>query len=454
MPTGHPTAGTAATVDGEKLSSAGEEEEWVGEGCCFLKFLYDHLLAVDEDGIIQVLQPAKDDLSLVAKLQPNVLAKHEFLCPGLIDLHIHAAQFSYTGTATDRTLFDWLEHYTFPAERQLQDDLDWARKLYRNVVSTTLSYGTTTAVYHTTLHVEPCKILVDTALELGQRAIIGKVSMDRNSPDDYVHSTEQNVAESIELIEYIQANDQSLVLPMVTPRFIPTCSPTLLDELAQVVKKYGCYISTHISEGKEEVAYTQSCDAKDHGGSGRTGTQILQSHGLLSDKCVLAHCVHIDDADAETLRNFGSCIAHCPLSNFYFAKGTFSCKRLLQAGNRIGLGTDVAGGYSPSLWVTQRDTVLASRCLANHKDASASLDYRHAFWLATLGGAQALGLDDKIGTFAVGMEFDAIVISPDDSPIFCYPSDTTVDVFQKVCVLGDDRNVKRVFVQGREVKRM
>jgi guanine deaminase len=306
--------------------------------------------------------------------------------PGLIDLHIHAAQFSYTGTATDRTLFEWLDQYTFPAEARLAHDAAWARQLYHDVVATTLSYGTTTAVYHTTLHLQPCKTLVDIAMNLGQRAIIGKVSMDRNSPDFYQHGTEQNVAESIALIEYIhrvagrrhrvpnafggrtEEGDRRqllpLILPMVTPRFIPTCSPELLSRLGEVAQTYDCFISTHISEGVEEVAYTRKCDEADHQiVPGRTGTQILQAHGLLSDQCVLAHGVHLDDSDAALLRHYKSAVCHCPLSNYFFAKGVFSCRKWLTLGNRIGLGTDVAGGYSPSLWATQRDTVIKQQVM-------------------------------------------------------------------------------------------
>jgi guanine deaminase len=509
VPTGHPFC--KSTVEDEAMTPEvlvlPYDQTWVGEQCTFLKLLRDHILAVDKDGIIQALQPARDYLKEEHQQHQQQrtddsdddptnnemfatciqqLADHEFLLPGLIDLHIHAAQFGYTGTATDRTLFEWLDQYTFPAEARLAHDAAWARQLYRDVVATTLSYGTTMAVYHTTLHLQPCKTLVDIAMNLGQRAIIGKVSMDRNSPDFYQHGTEQNVAESIALIEYIHGvagrrhrvphafggrteedNRRQLlplILPMVTPRFIPTCSPELLSRLGEVAQTYDCFISTHISEGVEEVAYTRACDEADHQiVPGRTGTQILQAHGLLSDQCVLAHGVHLDDPDAALLRQYKSAVCHCPLSNYFFAKGVFPCRKWLTLGNRIGLGTDVAGGYSPSLWATQRDTVISSRCLANHQYKSraasgddyaadsSSLDYRHALWLATLGGAQALGLEDWIGTLAVGMEFDAIIISPADSPIRCYPTDSVVDVFQKLCVLGDDRNVKRVFVQGREV---
>ena len=458
-----PTEAVTDETDDDGL----KEEEWIGVG--YLKLLRDHIVAVSDDGIIQHIQPASEFIA-ASTSSSDVLEKitklddDAFLCPGFVDLHIHAPQYAYTGTATDRNLFEWLDHYTFPAERSLNDNLDLAKKVYSSVVNTTLSFGTTTAVYHTTLHLQPCKVLVDIAITAGQRALIGKVCMDRNSPDNYRQSIEQNVDETVELIEYIhktcgqrdRKKDSSddntklpLILPMVIPRFIPTCSPTLLTKLSEVVKKYDCYFTTHISEGLEEVEYSKKCDKEDHGLE-RTGSEVLESHGLLTDQCILAHCTHASNNDAALLRKYGSAIAHCPLSNFFFAGGTFPCRRFVEQGNLVGLATDVAGGYSPSMLHTQRDSVLASRAL-NHIVASSAIDYRQAFWLATLGGAKSLGLQHKIGTLKVGLEFDAIVLSPKDSPIQIFHRDKLPDIFQKLCVLGDDRNVKRVFVQGREI---
>ena len=447
-------------------------EEWIGVG--YLKLLRDHIVAVSEEGIIKDIQPASDFIASASSTVVETITTLDddaFLCPGFVDLHIHAPQYAYTGTATDRNLFEWLDHYTFPAERSLHDNLDLAKKVYDGVVNTTLSFGTTTAVYHTTLHLQPCKVLVDTALTAGQRALIGKVCMDRNSPENYRQSIEQNVDETVELIDYIhktcgqrknrksdkQEDDKKatpklpLILPMVIPRFIPTCSPTLLTKLSEVVKEYDCYFTTHISEGLEEVEYSKKCDKEDHGLE-RTGSEVLESHGLLTDQCILAHCTHASDSDAALLRKYGSAIAHCPLSNFFFGGGTFPCRKFVEQGNLVGLATDVAGGYSPSMLHTQRDSVLASRAL-NHTVSSSAIDYRQAFWLATLGGARSLGLQHKIGTLEVGFEFDAIVLSPKDSPIQIFDTDSLPDIFQKLCVLGDDRNVKRVFVQGREIGR-
>jgi guanine deaminase len=185
-------------------------------------------------------------------------------------------------------------------------------------------------------------------------------------------------------------------------------------------------------------------------GSGRTDAEIFDSHNLLTDKCIMAHGVLLSDECLALLKKRGSAVAHCPLSNFYFAGSVapLQCRRLMEQQNKVGLGTDVAGGYSPSMANASRMAVVASRAL---KSTDNVLDYRHAFYLATLGGAEALGLQDCIGTFRVGMEFDAIVLSA-SLPIQIFDTDNVPDVFQKLCTLGDDRHVKQVFVQGRAIE--
>jgi len=154
----------------------------------------------------------------------------------------------------------------------------------------------------------------------------------------------------------------------------------------------------------------------------------------------------------ELMKKRGAAIACCPLSNFFFADGSLKCRRLMATNVKVGLGTDISGGYSPSMLQSTRDAVIASHSI-EHCDSSGdhAIDYRHAFYLATLGGAIALGLSHRIGTLAVGMEFDAFIFASDTNTIIFEDTDSLADVFQKLCVLGDDRNVDRVFVQGNQV---
>jgi guanine deaminase len=486
-----------------------------------LILLVDHILQV-QDGFITCLMPAQRYLAergpspLDAGLRLHLHyveldSAREFLVPGMIDLHIHAPQYSYAGTATDRPLMGpdgWLETYTFPAEARLGSDLRAAQRVYRQVVRSTLAHGTTTALYFATLHLEPTKVLADAAMEHGQRALVGKVCMDRNAPGHYLHTTTQNVQDTEHFIRYVRglAGDASSillrdimeeeadpprprkllprVLPVITPRFIPTCTPELLTALGELAARYDCHVTTHASESVDEVEFTRHLDATADGGDGtRSDSAILDHHRLLTSKCVLAHGVHLSEDDMDLLRDRQCAVAHCPLSNLFFAGGTLPARTFLERGNRVGLGTDVAGGYSPSMWNSCRMAVVASHALQHQHQHQPSnvvtssntasdavqeqhhvLDYRHALYLATLGGAQALGLDHRIGTFRVGMEFDAVVLSAVGSiggdgstaasssgPIDVFETDTLSDVFQKLCVLGDDRNVRRVFVQGRDV---
>jgi guanine deaminase len=461
---------------------------WLGPG---LKLLRDHVLTVENSGLIRHLLPyasfmskfhVKDidwtNHSRFITLHPD----YDFVCPGMIDLHIHAPQYAYTGTATDKPLMGndgWLETYTFPAERRLKDDLPYAEKVYSKVVQSTLRQGTTTALYFATLDVEPCKVLVDCALQYGQRAIIGKVCMDRNSPTDYCQTLEQNIEETEELIQYIYKSqskgcttlfEMPLVLPVVIPRFIPTCTPALLTALGKIARKYACHITSHMSESIDEVEYTQFLERESDnidGSAIRTDAMIFDAHKLLTSQTIMAHGVHISDEDCDLLRQRKAGIAHCPLSNFFFAGGILPCRKLMERENNIGIGTDVAGGYNCSMLHSARMAVVASQALQQQQqqqitqqskttdsDAGSSiLDYRHAFYLATLGGAEALNMQDRIGTLKVTMEFDAIILSADvpNSPVQIFDSDTIFDVFQKLVVLGDDRNIRRVFVQGQDV---
>jgi guanine deaminase len=537
---------TATTTNSPTYADDTSCVVWLGPR---LKLLLDHVVAVDEMGIIRHVSPTQSFCSSCQKSTPSCsiseflttlvpaaqhvveLCPYEFLCPGLIDLHIHAPQYAFTGTATDRPLLGphgWLETYTFPAERRLATDPTLAEHVYQSVVQTTLRHGTTTAVYFATLDVEPCQVLVNVAMQHGQRALIGKVCMDRHAPDTYCQTTQQNIDETEALIQYIHdragqrpqrsrqvpsaTRDEPtivktrlpLILPLVTPRFIPTCTPQLLSALGEIAARYDCHVTSHISESRDEVTFVQYLDAhvdnpltanSNNSVVARSDADIFDAHHLLTDQCIMAHGVYLTDSDTDLLRRRGAAIAHCPLSNFFFAGHILPCRQLLQRGNRVGLGTDVAGGYHPSMWHSARTAVVASHALQQQQDqreeptspamgaesdktapatvtASPSatdngndtqvLDYRHAFYLATLGGAEALGLQDHIGTLAVGMEFDAIVLSagnsPDRigsslpwSPVQVFATDTVSDVFQKICVLGDDRNIAQVYVQGRKV---
>jgi len=460
---------------------------FIGPG---LEMRINHVMHVNVDGIIthfefqntdasqQLLKRAKQEAvvnnTVSSRIYFTHLSEFEFLSPGFIDCHIHAPQYAFAGTATDKPLMGrngWLQSYTFPTEHSMVEDYEQqhptARDIYQRVVRRTVRCGTTTAMYFGTLHLEPNKILCKVISDVGQRGLVGKVCMDCNDVDsEYRHSIEQNVLDTVKFIEYVRslpASKEGLLLPVITPRFIPSCSPGLLQELGNLAKSYNCHIQSHISESMDEVNFVTENN------NGITDTRIFDRHGLLTSKSIMAHGNWLNEDDIKILRDRKSAIAHCPLSNFFFAGKPLRTRRLMEQMVKIGLGTDVAAGYSPSMIDAARNAVVMSRALTllyddtsqdecsnvchTNKDAD-TLDYRHAYYLATLGGAEALGLKDTVGTFQVGKVFDAVILSANPllHNIDIFLRDSKEDIFQKLCNLGDDRNILKVFVKGREIK--
>ena len=198
-----------------------------------IEIIGDALVTVSQDGdILEVIDLGKIEYAValakcgIERSDVLVLAESEAILPGFIDVHLHAPQYSYTGTATDRPLMDWLEHYTFPAESSHNEDLVWAEEVYTKLVRRLLANGTTTAVYFATMHARPTMLLADVCFRTGQRALIGKVNMDRNAPDNYVESTDESIAATELVIAHIRSKGSpELLLPVITPRFVPTCTP-------------------------------------------------------------------------------------------------------------------------------------------------------------------------------------------------------------------------------------
>ena len=381
-----------------------------------------------------------------------MLERGQVLIAGMVDTHIHAPQYSYAGTATDRPLIEWLNEVTFSAERRFED-LQHARQVYSAVVDRTLRGGTTCAMYFATLHVPASKLLANIALERGQRAFVGKVCMDRMTPAGLAESTEDALAGTEHFIRYVRGLHSDLIHPVITPRFIPSCTPALLTGLGRMAREYQCHVKSHISESPDELALV----ARLHPGEG-TDAEIFDRHALLTDRAVFAHGVHLSDTDCTLLAARGSSLSHCPHSNFTFAGGTLRTARVVRSGVAVGLGSDVAGGCSACLFDAQRYAVVADKVLQQQQrpagsEASkgASMDWRHALHLATQGGAAALGLEHRIGTIEAGKAFDAVLLDAAGGGIDLFPEDSTLALLEKLCNLGTEHNVAAVWIQGRRV---
>src|SRR5262245_12320839 len=328
----------------------------------------DAVVAVDDDGTIAAMEPAGSAgaESLLASAPTVVRATpDELLLPGLIDLHVHAPQWPQLGTGLDLPLDQWLLEHTFPLEARYVD-LGFARSVWDDMVPRLLAYGTTTAVYFGTVDVGATSLLAETCARHGQRAWVGRVAMDHpgGTPTWYRDpDAGAGVASSARSIDEIHAIDggHGLVRPIVTPRFTPACTDEMLTGLAALAERTGTLVQTHCAESD----WVRGAAIERFGLS---DTAALHRHGLLRPGTVLAHGNHVGDDDADLIALTASGIAHCPLSNAYFANAVLPVRRLLDRGVRIGLGTDVAGGASPSLLRQCHEAVTASRLLEDGVD--------------------------------------------------------------------------------------
>ncbi|MGI9501985.1 MAG: guanine deaminase, partial [Geminicoccaceae bacterium] len=385
-----------------------------------IEAIEDALVAVDETGFIAEVQRPSDqtyDQVLEEARRSNRLietGRHHYLLPGFVDLHIHAPQFPQLGKALDVPLEVWLQRYTFPLEARYADPV-YARNVYERLVDTLLANGTTTAVYFGTTHLEATSILAEICLAKGQRALIGKVAMDdpAQCPSYYRDPSAEAAIEAtntfIKTVQAMPGNAARLVRPVVTPRFIPSCTHDLLEGLGEITGDTGCHVQTHCSESDWEHGFVLDR-------YGKTDSQALDDLGLLTRHTILAHGNFITSDDMALIRARGAGIAHCPLSNVFFSNAVFPLRRALEKGLRVGLGTDIAGGPSASLLDSCRCAVTSSRLLEDGVDPDlpagergrnqSRIDFRHAFYLATAGGGDVLDL--PIGRLKPGYQFDAI----------------------------------------------
>lgn len=430
-----------------------------------LEVLRDVIIVTGSDGRIKALHPHGSREGQAAASRHAAAGtlvtfrEGEYLLPGLIDLHVHAPQWPQLGLALDQPLEVWLQRFTFPLEARYAD-VDYAQTVYESLVEGLIANGTTTVVYYATIHLPASKKLADICLARSQRALIGRVAMD--DPDqcpDYYRDASAAAAEADTraFISYVQAmpgNEGGLVRPVITPRFIPSCSDELLGRLGALARETGCYVQTHCSESDWEHGFVlDRC--------GVTDTAALENFGLLSRHTILAHGNFVGDEDIARIVKAGSAIAHCPLSNVYFSDAVFPLRRMLEHGVHVGLGTDIAGGASPSILENARQAVIASRVLESGVDPAQGRDQRRressridaltAFWLATAGGGVALDL--PIGLFREGYEFDAILIDANapNGNLHLSPADAPGDIVQKILYNAARANIRDVWVGGRLV---
>ncbi|KAK6341602.1 hypothetical protein TWF696_008673 [Orbilia brochopaga] len=446
-------------------------------------------IGVNPDGVIEFVERNVDALDAVLDKHPafknaDVVRTQpggtQFFFPGFIDTHIHAPQYPNAGVFGSTTLLDWLNKYTFPTEASFSS-LAVARANYSRCVARTLANGTTTAAYYATIHVPATNLLADICSAAGQRAFVGRMCMDHRglNPDYYRDETaDESVANTCLCIDHIKSIDPAyeLVSPIITPRFAPSCTEELLTKLGNLARETNLPVQTHIDENHGEIQLVREL-FPDHG----SYAELYHACGLLMPKMILGHAIHLTDREMELIRDSGSKIAHCPVSNSALTSGGAKVRWLLDCGITVGLGTDVSGGFSVSMLETVRSTALVSRHVAMTDGEAAKLSVEESLYLGTRGGAKVVGLEDKIGGFEVGMEWDAQLIGLEmvqkedvgeekvefaaeevldavafDScrgagPVDVFGWESWEDRVAKWVYNGDDRNTLAVWVKGQKV---
>jgi guanine deaminase len=396
-------------------------------------------MVVCRDGMIERVGPAAE---IMRSLPSGMSVTHHEGCliaPGFIDTHVHYVQTGMIASYGEQ-LLDWLDRYAFPAEMAFRDPAH-AEAMARVFCDELLRNGTTTALVFCAVYPQSVDALFAEAERRGMRLVAGKVLMDRNAPDDLLDTAQQGYDESKALIARWHGRGRSLYA--ITPRFAGTSTPEQLDAAGSLWREYpGVLMQTHISENRREIEWTASLfpERKNY-------LDVYDHHGLIGRRTVLAHGVHLSEKEICRCHESGAAISHCPTSNLFLGSGLFQIARFRDPKRpvQVGLGTDVGGGTSFSMLATMSAAYEIAQLNGR------SLTAVEAFYLATLGGARALSLEDRIGSVAPGREADLIVLDPKATPLLALRSErakSIEDLLFALMTLGDDRAVAATYVAG------
>lgn len=367
----------------------------------------------------------------------------KIIIPGMTDLHLHASQYSFRSLGMDLELLEWLETNTFPEEAKFKD-LEYAKKAYEIFIKDLKKSTTTRACIFATIHKEATLILMDKLEASGMVTMVGKVNMDRNSPDILKEKTEESVESTVEWLEKIKKKKYQNTYPILTPRFTPSCTDELMEKLKRIQIKYNLPMQSHLSENPNEIKWVKElCPwSKGYG-------DTYKKFGLFGNECksIMAHCVYSDEKEMRLMKERGVFIAHCPESNTNLSSGIAPIRKFLDNGLEIGLGSDIAGGTNLNLFYAMIQGIQVSKLYWRLIDNSCKpLTVEEVFYLATKGGGKFFG---KVGSFEKDYEFDAIVL--DDEKLE-YPHELDVKSrLERMIYLADDREIKSKYVRGKQI---
>lgn len=401
-------------------------------------YLDDGLLIVENGLIVELGEAA----ALLPQLGDRVSLQEfpeQLIVPGFIDCHVHFPQLDIIASYGEQ-LLDWLRRYAYPVEARFAD-ADYAREIADVFVNELLRNGTTTALVFGTVHAHSADAIFEAAAKRDMRLIAGKVLMDRNCPEALRDDPESAYADSKALIE--RWHGQGRLGYAITPRFALTSTAAQLQAAGRLAAEYpDVWIHTHLAENTDEVDEVARLFPESD-----SYLDVYDRFGLLRERSVFAHCLHMSDADRRRMAEKGGAAAFCPTSNLFLGSGLFDLRSMCDANVRCGLGSDIGGGTSLSLLRIAGEAYKVLRL------QDQSLPATRALYMATLGAAKALYLDDKIGNFEAGKEADFVVLDPAATSLTARRSNAASSIEEKLfamMMLADDRNVAATFINGQQ----
>ena len=363
----------------------------------------------------------------------------KLLIPAFNDLHVHAPQYRNMGLALDLELLPWLNTYTFPEETKYADP-EYARRLYRRFVHELWMQGTMRSAVFATIHPEATRILADLFIQAGMGAYVGLVGMNRNSPETLQNTTAE-VMEGMRMLKkhLDEHNPSGLVRPIITPRFVPSCSDKMLTALGEYATETGLPVQSHLSENRSEIDWVKELEPES-----TCYGDAYNRYGLFGQTpTLMAHCCYTDGEEMELMKKNGVYVVHCPMSNSNLSSGMAPIRKFLNAGINVALGTDVSAGHHMSMLRVMQYAIQVSKLnYAQTKGEMPFLSLSEVFYLATKGGGSFFG---KVGSFEPGYEFDALLV---DDTYLNYDHYTLPQRLERYIYLGDDRDIMRRFCRG------